>query len=197
MRTLRRYLVASMARVGAQDTDVRNDQFLNNREYGAAAFTSTQTSFEHNSSITNAPAAEAGFYIGDSPDADAEVEHNVASGAQFGDHNSIHDNDKFCPPGEEGGPAVSGVGVASAGATDTHVHENQIVNNVPTGNPQLTGGLAVLTGGPGGTPPTHNHMTSNVVKGNGTDVFWDGSGFDNLFFDNHCTTGVPAGLCKK
>ncbi len=218
---------------GAQDTEVTHNRFLDNGEYGAAAFTSTQTSFEHNASITTAPSAEAGFYIGDSPNANAEVEHNVSSGAQFGvfvrdafeahieqndisgncvgivfladapgpaghsnaDHNDVHDNDRFCPPGEDGGPSTSGVGIASAGATDTHVHENRIVNNVPSGPAGLSGGLVVVQVGP--TPPTHNHMTSNVVKGNGTDVFWDGSGVDNLFFDNHCATSVPAGLCKK
>jgi hypothetical protein len=54
----------------------------------------------------------------------------------------------------------------------------------------------VAKGGPTGTAPTHNHMTDNVVRNNGTDIVWDGTGIDNLFFDNHCKTSMPAGLCK-
>jgi hypothetical protein len=223
---------------GAQDTEVTRNSFLDNGEYGAAAFTSKQTTFEHNVSKHTGEGGEAGFYIGDSPTAHAQLDHNVSSGYTFGiferdafgvhaehnnlygncvgaisladapgpaghlvlDDNYIHDNTKFCPPepGDEPPISVSGVGVASAGGTDNHVHENRIVGNVPSQPADLTGGILVITGGPGGTPPTHNHMTSNIVKNNGVDIFWDGTGSDNLFFDNHCrTSAVDPNLCKK
>jgi hypothetical protein len=93
--------------------------------------------------------------------------------------------------------ALSGIGVASAGGTDINVHDNWITGNVPSGPVRISGGLVVFKQrNPTATAPTHNHMTDNVVRGNSPDVFWDGTGTDNRFFDNHCETSVPAGICK-
>lgn len=49
--------------------------------YGISRFVSTRTLFAHDVAIGN---AEAGFYVGDSPHADAVVRDNRASGNQFG-----------------------------------------------------------------------------------------------------------------
>ena len=144
-----------------------------------------------------------------------EVEHNNIHGNCVGvvslanapgpagrltvEDNRIHDNTKFCPP-QPGGDvpvALSGIGVASAGGIDINVHDNWITGNVPSGPVKMSGGLVVFKQrAPTAIAPTHNHMTDNVVRDNGTDVFWDGSGADNLFTDNHCETSVPGGLCK-
>jgi nitrous oxidase accessory protein NosD len=221
---------------GAQDTEVEWNRFIDNAEYGGAAFTSINTTFERNLSTHAGPGGEAAFYIGDSPNARAHIENNKASGYTLGifqrnalnvraDHNDIygncagvlvladapgpagrlvlednhiHDNNKFCPAttGPEASPAISGVGVLILGGTDNKAHDNWITHNVPSGAAEVSGGIVVLKGGPTGTAPSHNHLTDNVVRDNGTDVVWDGSGVDNLFSDNHCKTSNPANLCS-
>jgi hypothetical protein len=39
-------------------------------------------------------------------------------------------------------------------------------------------------------------VTDNVVRGTGP-TCWDGSGSDNLFFDNHRKTSVPGGRARR
>ena len=120
--------------------------------------------------------AEAGFYVGDSPDANAKVSGNEASGALFGvfvrhaeggsiTSNRLHDNcvgvvvlaDAPGPAGnfdisnnrishntklcDEEPPAVSGVGVALIGAHDVTISNNNIVDNLPGGPADITGGV--------------------------------------------------------
>jgi hypothetical protein len=234
--TVKGFVGSGFFAFGAQDTEVQWNRFIDNAEYGAAAFTSTQTTFEHNLSTHAGPGGEAGFYIGDSPNARAHIDNNESSGYNLGlfernafnvhaehndihgncagvlsvadapgpagrlvlDDNRIHDNNKFCPAttGPDAGPAVSGVGVAILGGADNHAHENWITHNVPSGPAEITGGIVVRQGSPTGTAPTHNHLTSNTVRDNGTDIVWDGTGVDNLFFDNHCKTSKPASICS-
>src|ERR1700730_8468664 len=220
---------------GGRDTHIIGNRFVNNAGYGTAAFTSTGTHDEWNVAIGGSM-SEAGFYFGDSPNAAAEMEHNVSVGNLFGvfernalgveveqsnihgncvgivslanspgpagnlnvHDNRIHDNTKFCPahPGGDVAVNLSGIGVASVGGTGNKVHDNWITGNKPSGQVQFSGGLVVITK-PGATPavPAHNHMTDSDVRGHRTDVFWDGSGSDNLFFDNHCKTSVPGAIC--
>lgn len=54
---------------------------INDGAYGISRFESTRTVFAHDIAVGN---AEAGFYVGDSPHADAIVRDNRASGNQFG-----------------------------------------------------------------------------------------------------------------
>jgi hypothetical protein len=49
--------------------------------YGISRFVSTKTLFAHDTAVGN---SEAGFYVGDSPQADTVVRDNVAFGNQFG-----------------------------------------------------------------------------------------------------------------
>lgn len=221
---------------GGRDTDLVGNHFVNNGEYGTAAFNSTGTRVTWNTAIGGVN-SEAGFYFGDSPNAAAETAHNVSVGNKFGvfernafgvevenndihgncvgvvslanapgptgrlsvEHNWIHGNTRFCPaqPGGDVPIALSGIGVASVGGTNNRVTDNWITGNVPSGPVPFSGGLVVITAR-GQTPavPAHNHMTDNVVRGNRTDVFWDGSGSDNVFEDNHCKTSIPGGLCE-
>jgi nitrous oxidase accessory protein NosD len=106
--------------------------------------------------------------------------------------NRISDNDGFCP----GDPPLSGIGVAIAGGADNTLVGNIILDNTPSGQVPFSGGVVVLDiGSPGANPPSGNTVRGNVILGNEPDIFWDGSGNDNVFRANLCRTSVPDGLC--
>lgn len=67
---------------GAEDTKISDNTVTNNKEYGVAAFVSTRTVISGNTAT--AKKSEAGIYIGDSPDAQAEVSDNTSKGANDG-----------------------------------------------------------------------------------------------------------------
>ncbi len=58
---------------GASSPHVDHDTFLNNSEYGTAAFVSSNDIFDSNIANKN---GEAGIYVGDSPQANAQVTNN-------------------------------------------------------------------------------------------------------------------------
>jgi nitrous oxidase accessory protein NosD len=179
-------------------------------------------------------AGEAGFYIGDSPQADATLVDNVATDSRFGilwrnadggtavanlvrgncagimvlsgieglpgtagglsmRANAIRDNTRACAASDEG-PALSGVGIALAGAHDNRVTGNRITGNIPSGPTAFSGGVAVVRDFLG-TAPEDNLVAGNVALRNQPDLFWDGSGSGNVFRGNLCRTSDPAGLC--
>jgi nitrous oxidase accessory protein NosD len=216
---------------GAKDATFANNVALNDDEYGITAFTSTGTRMLFNRA---SGAEEAGFYIGDSPEADATLVGNVATDSRFGilwrnaeggsavhnlvrgncvgimvlsgieglpgtagglsmRANVIRANTRPCEASEEG-PALSGVGIAIAGAHDNRVMGNLITGNVPPGPTAFSGGVAVVRDFLGAAPE-NNLVQGNVVLGNQPDLFWDGSGSGNLFRGNRCRTSDPAGLC--
>ena len=108
--------------------------------------------------------------------------------------NVIHANTRPCEASEEG-PALSGVGIAIAGAHDNRVIGNLILGNVPPGETAFSGGVAVVRDFLGAAP-TNNLIKGNVVLHNDPDLFWDGSGSGNRFRHNRCRTSDPAGLCS-
>src|SRR3954451_3187090 len=146
---------------GARNATFRNNTALNDDEYGITAFTSTGTRMLFN---RVSGAEEAGFYVGDSPQADATLVGNVAADSRFGilwrnaeggsavanlvrgncagimvlsgiqglpgtagglsmRANVIRANTRACQQSDEG-PALSGVGIAIAGAHDNRVSGN-------------------------------------------------------------------------
>lgn len=113
--------------------------------------------------------------------------------------NKIYDNDRFCPGNEEEGtPPLSGTGIAIANAADNVIKGNWIKGNVASGEVPFSGGVAIVNAGiPGANPPSGNLVKKNVVLGNQPDLFWDGSGEDNVFARNRCQTSVPDGLCTS
>jgi parallel beta helix pectate lyase-like protein len=118
---------------------------------------------------------------------------NVAADWRFVG-NRITDNDNLCPG--DGGPALSGTGVAIAGASDNRVVGNVIRDNTPSGDVPFAGGVVVIDLGEGGAdPPSGNVVTGNVILDNEPDILWDGSGEGNVFRGNLCETSVPDGLC--
>jgi Right handed beta helix region len=62
---------------GGKRTAIAHNKFASDGEYGTAAFSSIRTKFTHNLSTGN---DEAGFYVGDSPNAKAILRHNKARG---------------------------------------------------------------------------------------------------------------------
>jgi hypothetical protein len=98
--TVRGFEMGVMA-IGASGLTVDSNIFRGSAGYGAAAFNSTGTTFNRN---VAAGAGEAGFYIGDSPDANATITNNEAYGGFIGQfvrdaenlaevsHNYWHDN---------------------------------------------------------------------------------------------------------
>ncbi|MDP9233789.1 MAG: right-handed parallel beta-helix repeat-containing protein [Actinomycetota bacterium] len=83
---------------GSQWTVIRHNRAFNNADYGITSFNSS-----HNSFIDNVAtgASEAGFYFGDSPQADAVIHGNVSHDNQFGffirdaSHGVIRDNRSY------------------------------------------------------------------------------------------------------
>jgi Right handed beta helix region len=63
--------------VGGKRTTIAHNKFASDGEYGTAAFSSIRTKFTHNLATGN---HEAGFYVGDSPNAKAILRHNKARG---------------------------------------------------------------------------------------------------------------------
>lgn len=114
--------------------------------------------------------------------------------AQF-TRNRIENNTKACPGiEEEDFPPTSGIGIALLGANDVTITGNRIAGNVASGPSPFTGGVVVVTG-IGGTAPTNNAVSHNVIVHNDPDLFWDESGSGNTFSGNTCKTSVPEGLC--
>ena len=74
---------AGIGIVAFRSTNSRFDHnaALHNGAYGMTSFVSTGNSYDHNVAVGS---AEAGFYYGDSPDAQGTFEHNVSSGNLFG-----------------------------------------------------------------------------------------------------------------
>jgi nitrous oxidase accessory protein NosD len=228
---LRDFPDAGILALGAKDATFAHNVALNDDEYGITAFTSTGTRMLFNRA---SGAEEAGFYIGDSPKADATLVGNVATDSRFGilwrnaeggtavhnlvagncvgimvlsgipglpglagglsmHANLIRANSRPCEASEEG-PALSGVGIAIAGAHDDRVNGNRIIGNVPSGETEFSGGVAVVTDFLG-RPPRNNLVQGNVVLRNQPDLFWDGTGSGNRFRHNRCQTSDPDGLC--
>ena len=62
-------------------TVVSGNRAIGNAGYGIAAFVNNHITYTHN---VASGSEEAGFYVGDSPDAEAVVTHNTATGNLFG-----------------------------------------------------------------------------------------------------------------
>jgi parallel beta-helix repeat protein len=108
--------------------------------------------------------------------------------------NRVRDNTRSCPAAD-GGPPLSGVGIALWGARGVEVSGNHIAGNVPTGPTVFSGGVVVVRGF-GGTAPRNNSVVANDFGRNQPDIFWDGSGSGNRFASNNCNTSIPARLCR-
>lgn len=111
--------------------------------------------------------------------------------------NTVRDNTLACPPPEEGGPPLSGFGIALLGTSSVDVTGNLVAGNHPTEETPVSGGILVVSSASlGGADPAGNAVRENRVGNNEpADLVYDGSGTGNLFTRNSCATSIPDGLC--
>jgi nitrous oxidase accessory protein NosD len=156
--------------LNTEDLRVRKSAFTDNGGYGAATFTSVRTTFRGNVAAGN---AEAGFYIGDSPDAQADVRgnHSVDNELGFFFRNASHGEAAY---NTAEGNCFGVLLLADAPGPATHwdVHDNEVVANnreckpvvdPETGQeaiPALSGAGVVLSGA------QDVHVHDNVVRDN-------------------------------
>jgi nitrous oxidase accessory protein NosD len=109
--------------------------------------------------------------------------------------NKVTNNNNACPGDPTSGQAaISGLGIALSGATDTLIQGNTVTGNTDAHPSVATGGIVVRKG-LGGTAPTGDTVKGNTLKKNKPfDIDWDGSG-SVLFKNNTCTASKPSGLC--
>src|SRR5207244_3512235 len=112
------------------------------------------------------------------------------------DHNQSYHNDAKCPP-EEGGPPVSGTGIALIGASGNTLLHNTVWANQPSENAPFAGGI-VLGSAPGKKPVPSNDNTiqaNQAYKNLPADIRNDPNSHGNKFIKNKCHTSQPDGLC--
>jgi len=112
-------------------------------------------------------------------------------------HNTANANNTACPD-EEGGPALSGLGIFVAGGDHNTIVANTTNDNVPDGVSLVSGGIVLFsTADFGGATEDNNKVIANRAQGNApVDLFWDQLGTGNFFVANRCGTSDPAGLCR-
>jgi nitrous oxidase accessory protein NosD len=149
----------------ARKTVFRNNKFIRNDEYGVAAFSSKKTKFLNNVAIEG---EVAGFYVGDSPHANAVLRGNLArrnhefgfflrdsSHAVVAHNRAVHN----CV-----GMILVNTG-SPGGVHDWSVRKNRVLRNhrrcpAGEGGPPLSGTGIGLLGA------SHNRVRHNLVKGN-------------------------------
>ena len=98
--------------------------------------------------------------------------------------NLVWANNKACPAGE-GGPALSGIGVALASVKDTVVKDNLIVGNRPGGDTFASGGVVVVD--VSNFAPSGNEIIGNFMARNQpADIVTDGSDLTLTIKRNVC-----------
>jgi len=219
--TVRQFSVGILA-VGASDTLVDNNRLIGNDEYGLFAIASTGTVIRANSATKS---REAGFYVGDSPDARATVQANEAFDNGFGIfvrsaskgevvNNDLHDNCVGLLFLDEPKPSTHWLakdntakannrshgchGITGVGIASVGSRDLTIRDNATNDNQAASppgGGIVVVTDRPD-HPSTNVDVLRNRAHANQpADLVWDGAG-TVTFTDNSCATSIPPGLCS-
>jgi nitrous oxidase accessory protein NosD len=152
---------------GTTGLKIINNEAENFHEYGFARFESSGGLIEGNEAFGLLPDAEAGVYLGDSPDAHAIIRNNSSSGSTFGvfvRHShfvevSTNDVDSNCQ-----GIMILDDG-QPGGVGDINVHDNKVhANNADCpGEPPLAGGGILLLGA------SNSNVWRNLVLSNSGD----------------------------
>ncbi|MFL5766710.1 MAG: right-handed parallel beta-helix repeat-containing protein [Actinomycetota bacterium] len=110
------------------------------------------------------------------------------------ENNWSYDNNRTCSAGE--GPAISGLGVGLEGTSHVKLVHNFIYGN-HSSNGYIGSGIVVVSGkDDGGSNPIGNVVARNKLHDNSPyDIWYDGSGKNNDFAGNRCTSSNPGGLC--
>lgn len=113
--------------IGTEDLTVRKSSFERNGGHGAASFVAEGTTFWQNSATGN---EGAGFYIGDSPESDAEVEDNHSSGNELGFlFRSAGDGSARGNVSEDNCSGIVVLADAPGPATDWDIRHNEVTGN--------------------------------------------------------------------
>jgi Right handed beta helix region len=136
--------------IGTRNLKVTHSTFKSNGGYGAASFVTVRTTFAHNKAVGN---VEAGFYVGDSPNAKAKVYGNYSRGNLFGYffRNASHGTAKHnVAKGNCLGMLV--LADAPGPATDWTITRNKVIRNnklcidPEAGNEAISGAGIVMAG---------------------------------------------------
>jgi len=192
--------------MGASHFDVRDARFSRNAGYGIFALHSRSVHYHDSFAYFN---GDAGFYVGESPNADVEIEgnhtySNRAEGILFRDsmggvidHNIVDGNCAGIFLLDTGAPGSGG----DVTVEDNHVHDNNVACPPSEDAPPLSGiGIAIL--GDHDTKIEDNAIDHNVAAGpsgipSGGLVLLDTTGFggtapvNNHIEDNRLTANQP------
>lgn len=141
---------------------------VNDGGYGISRFVSTRTIFANDTAIGN---DEAGFYVGDSPDADTVVRDDQAYGNQFGifirharhvlvEDNQVSGNCQGILVLDDGQPG----GAGNAAIVDNHVFKNNKFCAKSQDTPVSTQGGGILLLGATHTLVAYNNVVGNSGK---------------------------------
>ncbi len=145
---------------------------INDGGYGIARFVSSGTLFANDTAIGN---DEAGFYVGDSPQADTVVRNDRALGNQFGifvrHARDVHVTGSYVNDNCQGILVLDDG--QEGGAGNTTIEDNHVINNNKfcrknEDTPKTQGGGILLLGA------THTLVSHNVVTGNAGHQFNSG-----------------------
>jgi hypothetical protein len=149
------------------DTVVSGNRAIGNGGYGIAAFLNHDITYTHNSATGS---EEAGFYIGDSPDAEAVVTRNTAKGNLFGfffrdsehgffGHNFAKGNCVGIMTLDTGSPGAEGY---------VEVRQNRVFHNqkaCPAGEGPALSGIGIMLFGTTHANVWGNRVTKNLPTG--------------------------------
>jgi Right handed beta helix region len=148
-------------------TVVSGNRAIGNADYGIAAFVNNHITYTHNVATGS---EEAGFYIGDSPDAEAVVTHNVAKGNLFGFFFRDSQHGLFAHDFAKGNcVGIMTLDTGSPGAEGfVEIAQNRIFHNqkaCPAGEGPPLSGVGILLLGTTHANVWGNRVTKNLPTG--------------------------------
>lgn len=149
------------------NTTVSGNHAIGNAGYGIAAFVNNHITYTHN---VASGSEEAGFYVGDSPDAEAVVTNNTATGNLFGfffrdsehglyAHNFAKGNCVGIMTLDTGAPGAEGF---------VEIRQNRIFHNqkaCPPGDGPALSGIGIMLFGTTHANVWGNRVTKNLPTG--------------------------------
>jgi hypothetical protein len=149
------------------NTVISGNRAIGNADYGIAAFLNNHITYTHNVATGS---DEAGFYVGDSPDAEAVVTHNTASGNLFGfffrdsehglyAHNFAKGNCVGIMTLDTGSPGAEGF---------VEIRQNRVFHNqkaCPPGEGPALSGIGIFLFGTTHADVWGNRVTKNLPTG--------------------------------
>jgi parallel beta-helix repeat protein len=180
---LRRYWEAGIwLRMGSSGNTIRKNVTTEGTHHdGIQLQNSPRNVIEHNTSFANPFLNACGINVAGAESVGNIVRHNETFGNDFGIQvaGGAVDNHVFRNVSHDN----RGLGIRTIGFTNgTVIENNRVMDNAGPG-------IAVLA------MSSNARVVRNHAFGNTPDLFWDGTGVNNTFENNHCRTSSPPGLC--